>query len=716
MSMKLIGWLCLSLVGAAFLRFDDGALAAQTTNAISWSAFDALVADAKKSMMADPKAALQIARSAAAIAQGRATSARQIEALAISLWLEGEALTRVNRVPEARAAIERAIILANSYGKITKLDGDLSLSLARVADAGGDVGLALKNFQRGHDIFAQLGDARNQSIALQGLGSIYDEAHDFAREVRYYRLASQTYSEDPALELSAANNIGFALQQLGNYDGSITDFRRALAISKSLKSSFLEARILTNLAAVYAKRHGFVDADKAANDALRLLGKADENGWAPFVWGVKAEIEYERGALDAAAIDLERAFRDVNIATTISPYRDIHQIAYRVYRANGNLAAALAHLEAFKRLDDQGRSLSASANLALMGAQFDYANQQLEIEHLKSEQLKRDLSLRESRAATQKLIFAMALLAGLLLIAWISWRHHLVRLHRNTITRVNIALTTTLAERDDEIARRIETETHLRDAIETAKRANLSKSHFLANMSHELRTPLNAIIGFSEIIAQGSLGAVSPPKYKDYAADINASGGHLLAILNDILDMARIDAGKETLVESDLCLNAILEDALRLLGNKDRTDGKTIRVANLPQEILVRGDERRLRQVVVNLISNSVKFTGTEGLIEASIESVEDGVDLVVRDNGIGIPADKLAVVMEPFGQADGPYARSHGGIGLGLPIVKSLVELHGGRLTIASVPNEGTTVRVHLPSERILPLSRRDARAATTA
>jgi tetratricopeptide (TPR) repeat protein len=402
-------------------------------------------------MMADPKAALEKARQAVTIAEAQPASPEKTEALATSLWLEGESLTRINKTADAQIAIGKATKLAAADGKTTALDGNLALSQARLADANGDIGVALKSYQRAHDIFSRLNIPRYQAIALQGLGSIYDKAHDFDREIEYYRRASQVYSEEPGFQLSAANNIGFALQQLGHYDEAIDDFQQALKIARTMQSPYLEANILTNLAAAYAKSHRFKEAESAANRALKLLGPKDESGGAPFVWGVKAEAEFQRGNISAAVSDIDRAFKGIDLKTTISAFRDMHEIAYRVYKAAGDNSSALAHLEAFKRLDDQGRSLTASANLALMNAQFEFANQKFEIEHLKSEQLKRDMSLRESRAATQRALFSAVLLAGLAFMLWISWRHMTLRRHRNELHK-------TLGERDIEIERRIEVE------------------------------------------------------------------------------------------------------------------------------------------------------------------------------------------------------------------------------------------------------------------
>jgi signal transduction histidine kinase len=678
----------------------SAAVVAPSAQTDIWTTFDAAIANSQKAMMADPAKALEDAKAATSLANRQPPSPRQREALATSLWLRGEALTRTNRVAEARSALGKASALAAIDGKLTKLDGDLALSRGNLADASGEVAEALKSYQEAHATFVKLGNARSQALSLIDIGRIYDEAHDFAREFRYDQEALQTYSQDPALALSAANNVGFALEQMGRYGEAITNFNRALKIAFSLKSTMLQARILTNIGMDYAHEHKLADAEAAADRALKLLGKDDPSGWAPFVWAVKGEIDYQHHALGRAVADIDKAFHGVNLSTTIAPYRDAHEVAYRVYRATGDLPLAIAHLEAFKRLDDEGRSLAASANSALMGAKFDFATQQLEIARLQSAKLERDISLRKSRAATQMLGFMAVFVGGLIIIGWITWRHAMVRRHRKVISLKNVELTKTLAERDQEIVRRTELEAQLRLAIHAAQQASRAKSHFLANMSHELRTPLNAIIGFSELL---STGAAKAQKAKEYAAQIAEGGRHLLLILNDILEMARLEAGRVEIVENIVPLRRLVEDSLSAISGDPRAATRSIQFAGANADVSVQGDETRLRQVLVNLLSNGVKFTPEHGTVDIAIERVRDGVDVVVRDNGIGIAPEKLAIVMEPFGQVEGSYARSHGGTGLGLPIAKSLIELHGGRFTIVSEEGEGTEARVHLPYDRIV-------------
>ncbi|HEX4157247.1 MAG TPA: tetratricopeptide repeat-containing sensor histidine kinase [Rhizomicrobium sp.] len=650
-------------------------------------------------MLRRPDAALDAARRAESVAERRAPAPQNREAVATALRLQAEALNRTNRNAEAFRAVTKASEFAASLGHLTKLDGDLAASRGLIAESAGDFALALKNYQQAHDLFARLGDKRGQAIALLDLGVLYEKARDFDREIRYYREAAQVYSGDPAVAFGEADNLGCVYLQMRRYPEAIARLQQSLGFAASLKSPVLEAMVFTNLALSYAGAKKLAEAEGAADRSLMLVSETDPDGEARFAWAAKAEIEYRRGALDAAAADLQKAFRGVDLKTTAPRFLFFHEIAYEIYKAKGDLAPAIQHLEAFKRLDDEGRSLAASVNLALLGAQFDFARQDLEIEHLKSAELERDIRLRKSQAELQAIVFSGVIATVILLLGWYGWRHAILKAHRNDIAKKNVELVKTLIERDMEIERRKEVECHLRVAMQAAQQANRAKSHFLANMSHELRTPLNAIIGFSEIMLSGRM---NPEKLQEYARDIADGGRHLLAVLNNVLDMARIESGKVELEDHVIRLGSVVDHALSVLGGRNAHAGKELRMAG-DSNILVRGDEVRLRQVIINLVSNAAKFTREGDCIEIRIERVEDGVDVTVQDNGEGIPADKLPVIMEPFGQADSTYARSRGGVGLGLPIVKSLVELHGGRFTIESDYGRGTTARLHLPEERVV-------------
>jgi signal transduction histidine kinase/tetratricopeptide (TPR) repeat protein len=688
---------CVTILTLASLR--PGLAMAEGVGPGESTEFDRLIVQARTQMMARPDLALIAAERAESIAERHGNTPQSRNAVATALWLEGEALNRTNRSAEALRVVTKASEIAASDGQLTKLDGDLASTRAYIAESAGNFALALKNYQQAQDMFARLGLRRGQAIALMDLGVLYEKARDFDREIRYYREAAQIYSGDPAIALSAANNLGYTYLQNHRYTEAIPYLKQAVGIAASQKSPLLEATVLNNLALAYAGAQKLAEAEQAADSSLMLVPKTDPDGTARFAWVAKAEIEYRRGALDAAVADLQNAFSGVDLKTTAPRFLMFHEIAYEIYKAKGDPSSAIAHLEAFKRLDDEGQSLAASVNLALLGARFDFARQDLEIEHLKSAGLERDITLRKSQAELQAIVFSGIIVAIIMLLGWFGWRHAILKGHQSDIAQKNVELVKTLTERDVEIERRKKIESQLRIAMEEARQANRAKSQFLANMSHELRTPLNAIIGFSELMLSGNM---KPEKVQEYARDIMDGGRHLLAVLNDVLDMARIESGKLELEECIICLGTVIDDALAVFGFRNALGNRELRTSG-NGNILVRGDEVRLRQVIINLVSNAAKFTRDGDYIEIRIERAADGVDIVVQDNGEGIPAEKLPVVLEPFGQADSTYARSRGGVGLGLPIVKSLVELHGGRFTIDSVYGRGTAARMHLPEDRVV-------------
>ena len=255
---------------------------------------------------------------------------------------------------------------------------------------------------------------------------------------------------------------------------------------------------------------------------------------------------------------------------------------------------------------------------------------------------------------------------------------------------VTISETTTLKRQQEmrrqneqqleELARKYEAE-KLR-----AESANRAKSEFLANMSHELRTPLNAINGFSEIMATEMYGPVGDPRYREYARDIHNSGQHLLALINDILDMSKIEAGKMHLRIEPIALEDVAEDAVRLVRNRAEAVGVAVEI-DFPELPDVEADYRAIKQVLLNLLSTAIKYTPRDGRIT-----------VFVRDTGIGIPKEDLARLAKPFEQVESHLARTTSGTGLGLALTKSLVEMHNGVLTLESEPGEGTTVSFVLP------------------
>jgi two-component system cell cycle sensor histidine kinase PleC len=232
-----------------------------------------------------------------------------------------------------------------------------------------------------------------------------------------------------------------------------------------------------------------------------------------------------------------------------------------------------------------------------------------------------------------------------------------------------------------------------------AEEASQAKSKFLANMSHELRTPLNAIIGFSEMMGAGMFGPLGPDKYREYCSDIHQSGQYLLEVINDILDMSRIEAGRIRLEREEIALEAFLTDAMRVVST--RADDKRLDlVADITRGVRMRADHRLLKQIVLNLLSNSVKFTPEGGRVVVRGRMLGGKITIAIADSGIGIPKDALVKLGRPFEQVESQLTKSHQGSGLGLAIAKSLTELHGGTMRIRSQLRRGTIVLLRLPVE----------------
>lgn len=240
-------------------------------------------------------------------------------------------------------------------------------------------------------------------------------------------------------------------------------------------------------------------------------------------------------------------------------------------------------------------------------------------------------------------------------------------------------------------------------ARDAAEKASRSKTEFLANISHELRTPLNAILGFSEAMEQETFGKIENKQYKDYIGYILESGRHLLSLINDVLDLSCVEVGRHKMNEEDIKVIPVVEDVVSIIARYPGGDKRQIKVKTDAQGIILHADERSFKQVFLNVLSNAVKFTKDKGHIDVLLSQTTKGeLQIEVKDDGVGIPKDKIGDLFQPFSQVENIMTREHEGSGLGLVLIKKLVELHGGRVWIESAFGKGTSVFLVFPKSRV--------------
>lgn len=636
--------------------------------------FDARVGASKAAMLGDPAKALAEAKRAERAAY--AVDARQrATSIATAEWLQGEAYLRMNQIEQAGPKIDTALRRVDQRKTTSKLVGDLLLSRGALKTQSADVAVALQSYQKAYQVFQKIGEVRSEAIAVISIGMLYEEAKDYDTALRYLRQSREIYSGDPQLLFSVSSNSAVALQELNRFNDAQAEFRRALLISRQIKSSSLEARTLRNIARGYLLERNVPAANRSISAGLLAARDADRTSKSPFIalmaWSARLSGQNEK-----AAQLITRFFDTVDPNASALDLREGHQVAYDIFKATGNQSEALTHLEALKALDDKTSTLAASANTALAAARFDFASQELKIEKLRRAQLQRDIDDAKLRARTQRTIIGGLAIASGIIVGLLTYGLVTIRRSRNEVRAANLDLEQTNA---------------------ALAKALAAKTEFLATTSHEIRTPLNGILGMTQVmLADGAID----PAVRERITVVHGAGVTMRALVDDILDVAKMETGNLTIEAVPFDLRTTLTEVSRLWEDQSRARGVrfVLDLADCPPFIV--GDSARLRQIAFNLLSNALKFT-EQGTV--TLRAVAEGgwLALSVTDSGIGIPADKLDLIFESFRQVDAGTTRRFGGTGLGLAICRNLARAMHGDITVASVPGQGSTFTVRLPLVR---------------
>jgi signal transduction histidine kinase len=631
--------------------------------------FNQSIEAAKSAMMSDPQQALQIVDRALAQAEKLPDDERDV-AKATALWLRIEANIGLNRLSDAAAQVDEALELVMVAAPNSKLHGDLVRSRGAIAAINGKASDALLDYLEAHRIYKKVGDRRAQAIALQDIGTIYDEAGDYERGIAYLDEALDIYNDDPGFLLTNNNNRGEALRNLKRGAEAEKAFIAALANARELESPLLETRILTNLALVQIEL-GKLDA--AASNALkaeRVGATGEARDWLPFVYGVKAAIAVKRGDDRNAMMLIERLFEDTDLEQTDLTYREFHKLAADLYARNDQPAQALLHLKAFQRLDSEARELIATASSQLLGAQFNSANQKARIAQLKQDQLQRDVQIERQKALIVQGLLGAALI--LIIVAGVALVS--IRRSRNEVRAANTVLT------------------EVNSKLETALKA---KTDFLAMTSHEIRTPLNGIMGMTQVLlADQGLDSQT----RERVNLVLGAGQTMQSLVDDLLDVAKMENGGITIAAAPADLRSILRDSVQFWQAEASAKGIGISFVEAGPIPVITTDAGRIRQVLFNLLANAIKFTPAGNITVTASQNDAQMIEISVEDTGVGIPEDQLETVFEAFHQVDNGMSRDFGGAGLGLAICRNIMTALGGQISVTSAVGHGSVFRLTLP------------------
>ncbi|KQT32226.1 hypothetical protein ASG29_10395 [Sphingomonas sp. Leaf412] len=630
--------------------------------------FDRAISRARENMLVAPAAAAAQAQAALRTA-GQAPTPTQ---RATVLWLRGEAFNRLGRTEEALPLLIEARRLAEG-GRTSLLLADILLSEGSALTDAGRITVALATLQRAHEAFLTLKQGRSRAKALILIAMMYDAGRDHEAALRYFRQAQNAYAVDPGLLVAIHYGRGTALHALGRWPDAEREFVAALKIAVRMGAPAVEAQAWSNIANERLSRGDVASAEQAIRTGLAIAHGGAAVAVRPQLLAFAADAALRRDHVARAAALIGERFDGVDLSRTIIADRDAHEVAYRIYLADGAAALALRHLTALKRLDDQATQIARSTGAALAAARFDYANQELRIAKLKATDLARRVAFERAAARTQLQIFAGVAIATALLIVLLAVGLFTIRRSRDRVRAANADLATTNGKLEKALA---------------------AKTEFLATTSHEIRTPLNGILGMTQVmIADPALDAAT----RDRLAVVHGAGTTMRALVDDILDVAKIETGKMTVERVPIDLVVTVDDAARIWRDQASAKGLAFETRCDMATRWVMGDAARLRQIVFNLLSNAVKFTADGGIV-LTLEETDGRIRLSVSDTGIGIAEPAHELIFESFRQADAGTTRQFGGTGLGLSICRNLARAMDGDVTVASRAGEGATFLLDLP------------------
>ncbi|MET0307842.1 MAG: ATP-binding protein [Sphingomonas sp.] len=625
---------------------------------------------AKGAMVAEPDEVLREVAAAEVLARQLPDPHQRTIALATVRWLAGEAQLRNDEPDKAAPLLADAQRLLATVPTPLKLKGDLLQSQGALYMLRDKAVEALASFQEAFRIFGSVDDKRAQAIALQNIAMLYQSANDSERAQNYYRLAVEAYDGDEMLSLSLHNNRGNVLMALERYPQAEAEFENALLIAQRLGKPMLEARILSNVARVRVDMKEFEAADRTLVRAFAIATGPDADSIRRQLFATAARLAADRGDYKRAAALIRECFQGIDLSTTTGAFRNAHLYAHDIYSRLGENRLALRHLESLKRLNDESAKVATTTGAALMAARFNYAQQKERIANLKAEEARRT-------AEFQRTLFLSLGGATLVVIALLTFGLFTIRRSRNQVRDANVVLGRTNI------------------ALEKALKA---KTEFLATTSHEIRTPLNGILGMTQVMLADSK---LQPELRDRIGIVHGAGMTMRSLVDDILDVAKMETGNLSVETAPMDLRATLGEVTRIWEEQARAKGLSFRLDLADAPHWIQSDAARLRQIIFNLLSNAIKFTERG---EVTVRAIDEGggdarrLKLTISDTGIGIPADKFDEIFESFRQVDTSTTRQFGGTGLGLTICRNLARALGGDISVASTAGEGSSFTIDLP------------------